>query len=536
VKRLTAQPLVRCCTNQNILIRTGNLREAECILRVNISEADKLKEMNILADNLLNLGLVRKTSGDLKEAENLMEKSLSVYSNLQQKQKKRNGMSEVTAKLTDLYLHLGDIDKAMKYAELGLASVGDFDDYLLRINILQSTASVQWVQSDFDGCYESTREILRLARQENNLSAMVAPTGKLGNCCWRKGKIGDAEQHYKEQLELALKVGYRQKVGSALNNLGNIYHIQGNYSESMNCYSQRLDIAHEMGDQRAIATAVGNIGVLLFSQEKLEEAGTYFEKMLKICREIEYRKGESIATGNLTAIFLDLQELDKAMEYAKKKLDISEQIGDKQGVAQAYGLMGYVFRELENYDQAGKYFLLKLNRSTDLEDKKGCAFANRDLGDLASIRHDPVEAASFLDTAIRLLRELGARNLIADFLLLRAEIAYDLKKYVEASIFIDEALGLSENIGQQEIQFNLNLLKASILAYTSDISIGVAALEEMLSVENTEEHMAALYCRIYRITGEEQKRRKALDLYTVLNIEKSSREIREKIRFLSSDM
>lgn len=182
-------------------------------------------------------------------------------------QKRLKVLHGIAAKLTDLYLHLGDIDKAVEYAELGQASVGDVDDYLLRINILQSTASVQWVKSDFDGCYESTREILRLAGQENNLCAMVAPTGKLGNCCWRKGKIGDAEQHYKEQLELALKVGYRQKVGSALNNLGNIYHIQGNYSESMNCYSRRLDIAREMGDKRAIATAVGNIGVLLFSQE-----------------------------------------------------------------------------------------------------------------------------------------------------------------------------------------------------------------------------------------------------------------------------
>ncbi len=520
----------------NILIRTGNLSEAESILRANISEADNLKEMNILADNLLNLGLVRKTSGDLKEAENLMKKSLSVYSNLQQKQKKRKGISEIAAKLTDLYLHLGDIDKAVEYAELGLASVGDFDDYLLRINMLQSTASVQWVKSDFDGCYESTKEILRLARKENNLSAMVAPTGKLGNCCWRKGKIGDAEQHYKEQLELALKVGYRQKVGGALNNLGNIYHIQGNYSESMNCYSRRLDIAHEMGDQRAIATAVGNIGVLLFSQEKFEEAGTYFEKMLQICQEIEYRKGESIATGNLTAIFLDLQELDKAMEYAKIKLDISEQIEDKQGVAQAYGLIGYVFRELENYDKARKYFILKLNISTDLEDKKGCAHANCDLGDIARIQNDPVIAVAYLDTGIELLRELGARNLLSDFLLLRAEIACDLKKYVEASILVDEALDLSEDIGQQEILFNLNLLKASILACTSDISTGVAVLEEMLSVEDTEEHLAALYCRIYRITGEEQYRRKALDLFTAFKSDKVSRKIREKIRFLSGDM
>lgn len=519
----------------NILIRTGNLSEAESILRVNISEADNLKEMSILADNLLNLGLVRKTSGDLKEAENLMEQSLSVYSNLQHSQKKRKGISEISSKLTDLYLHLGDIDKAMEYAEMGLASVADSDNYLLRINILQSTASVQWVKSDFDGCYESTREILRLARQENNMSAMVAPTGKLGNCCWRKGKVDDAKRHYKEQLELALKVGYRQKVGSALNNLGNIYHIQGNYSESMNCYSRRLDIAHEMGDQRAIATAVGNIGVLLFSQEKFEEARTYFEKMLQICQEIEYRNGESIATGNLTTIFLDLQELDKAMECAKRKLDISEQIGDKQGIAQAYGLMGYVFRELENFDEARKYFILKLNRSTDLEDKKGCAHANWDLGDIARIQNDPVEAATYLDTAIELLRELGARNLLSDSLLLRAEIAYDLKKYAEASIFINEALGLSENIGQQEIVFNLNLLKASILACTSDISIAVAALEEMLSVEDTEEHLAALYCRIYRITGAEQHRRKALDLYTALKSDKLSRKIREQIRFLRED-
>ncbi len=520
----------------DILIRTGNLSEAESILRVNISKADNQKEMNMLADNLLNLGLVMKTSGDLKEAENLLLKSLSVYSNLQQKQKKKKGISEIAAKLTDLYLHLGDIDKAMEYAELGLASVGDSDDYLLRINSLQSTASVQWVKCDFDGCYESTKEILRLARQENNLSAMVAPTGKLGNCCWRKGRIGDAEQHYKEQLELALKVGYRQKVGGALNNLGNIYHIQGNYSESMNCYSRRLNIAYEMGDQKAIATAVGNIGVLLFSQVKFEEAGTYFEKMLQICQEIEYKKGESIATGNLTTIFLDLQELDKAMEYAKKKLDISEQIEDKLGTAQAYGLMGYVFRELENYDQAKKYFSLKLNKSTDLEDKKGCAHANCDLGDIARIQNDPVKAATFLDTAIRLLRELGARNLLSDFLLLRAEIACDLKKYGEASILVNEALDLSEDIGQQEIFFNLHLLKASILACTSDISTGVAVLEKMLSVEDTEEHLAALYCRMYRITGEEQHRRKALDLYAALRSDKVSRKIREKIRFLSEDM
>ena len=184
----------------NILIRTGNLSEAESILRVNISEAENMKETGILADNLLNLGLVRKTSGDLKEAENLMEKSLSVYSNLQQKQKRRKGISEITAQLTDLYLHLGDIDKAVEYAELGLASVGNSDNYLLRINVLQSTASVQWAKSDFDGCYESTREVLRLAGQENNQVIVVSPvvsttcrTGKQperdGSSNWKTWKL-----------------------------------------------------------------------------------------------------------------------------------------------------------------------------------------------------------------------------------------------------------------------------------------------------------------------------------------------------------
>lgn len=518
----------------DILIRTGHLREAEGILRENISEAEKLNEMKSLSDSLLKLGIIAKIGGDMKKAENLMKRSLSVYSDLQQRQKKKEGISHITVHLIDLYMHLGNIDKAAEYAEQGLASVGESDDYLLKISVLMSTASVQWAKSDFDGSYESVTEALRLARQENNLSAMVSPIGRLGNCCWRKGRISEAEQHYKDQLELALKVGYRHKVGSALNNLGNIYHIQGKYSKSMDCYSRRLEIADEMGDLRGIASASGNIGALLFSQGMHQEAELHFEKMLRICREIGYKKGESIATGNLTAVFLDSQDFEKSMECAKRKLDISEQIEDKQGVAQAYGLLGSVALELEDYDQARGYFLLKLKKSMELADKKGSAYSNMDLGDIARIQGDCGAASKYLDTAIGLLRELGAKNLLPDCLLLRAGIAYDLEKYEEATGFADEALVLAEEMDHQEILFNVNLLKASITAYTSDTSMDISMLEKMLSDEDTEEYLAALHCRIYRITGDELHRRKALDLYTSLNSKKSTRDLREKIEILSS--
>ena len=359
---------------------------------------------------------------------------------------------------------LGHNNRARGWYQQAMRLYSEIPDEIGRGNCLEGLADIAWARSDYDQAQTLYNQALRIA-QENydkrgeagrkeglgHVAIMLADYNRADNLYnealqiyraipRRRGEantirgIGEvarvrdnddkAKEYFGKALSIYRDIGHRRGEADAIRGLGHIARERGEYGiapgqdeDAEVQYKKALAIYTEIGFRWGQAACAEALGKLRLVGEKYPEAESQYKHAMKLSHAIENRKGEAAALRGLGDSAWALDDYDAAAKYYKKAQEISARIDDGPGEAAFIRDRGDAAWVQGRFGHAAKLYREALDRSIACDDRWGEADSNRKLGNIAWRKRDYVEATHLYDRAWTMYRQLGARRLEAECLI-----------------------------------------------------------------------------------------------------------------------
>ncbi|MBN4081849.1 tetratricopeptide repeat protein, partial [bacterium AH-315-C07] len=302
----------------------------------------------------------------------------------------------------------------------------------------------------------------------------------------------------KKPASLSLAISKRQ--ANNYNNIGVYYSIKGDYTLSLSNYFRALELREVQENDKtlpayrqALAISLGNIGLAYTNQGDYPKALEYYFKALKMDEELENENGIARHLGNIGLVYADQGDYSKALEYHLKALKIKEESGSKRGIAASLGNIGIICFSQGDYSKALEYLFKALKMDEEIEDKIGIATVLGNIGSVYyaqgnlarqqgnnvtggedyskanGVDHENLynKALEYFFKALKMRKELGAKNLIASTLGNLGSIYTQTGRFVEAEVYLDSALQLSESIGTLNLTMQFEKSLSSVYDTTA---------------------------------------------------------------------
>ena len=259
-----------------------------------------------------------------------------------------------------------------------------------RIPLLQEVGQVAATNADI-------AELLRLGQQRNNLSAVVQATAlaagqkteadqpdqalpmllevqaladrsanPIAQLAWNRAlgsvysKLGNFEQalsHYLAALRLADQVPKRQARAKLeqLNSLGSLYWAMKEPQKSVDYLDQALALAPQVGSAATLTALKINRGNALTDLGRANEALADYQDALKFSRASGLVESEIVVLINLADHYLRLRNFDLAAAFARQALTQAEKTGSKSSGAIARANLGFAMAGQGNLHEGVPY-------------------------------------------------------------------------------------------------------------------------------------------------------------------------------------
>ncbi len=311
-----------------------------------------------------NLGLVRRTRGDLDGAEEMHRKALEI----DEKLGRLEGM-------------------ASDYGNLGI---------------------LRFTRGDLDGAEEMYRKALEINEKLGGLEGMASDYGNLGNVMRARGDLEGAEKMYRKALEIDEKLGRLEGMANQYGNLGSVLGTRGDLDGAEAMFHKALEIDEKLGRLEGMAIKYGNLGNVLETRGDLDGAEAMYRKALKINEKLGRLEGMANQYGNLGNVLDTRGDLDGAEAMYRKALKINENLGRLEGMATQYGNLGNVMWPRGDLDGAEAMFHKGLEIDEKLSRLEGMASSYGGLGFVMRARGDGKAARKHWKQARDLFKQLGA--------------------------------------------------------------------------------------------------------------------------------
>lgn len=405
----------------------------------NLEKAAELKP-DFLDAFILQIKVLRKT-GKYEEALKMCQQASTIAIKIDDIE--AQGM--VKGEYANIYLYLGNIELAQKYAEEA-------------IEIFQKTV---------------------------NKTGELAASNIVGLVFRNSGKFDRALEIYNRNLEIdrELKDRYGEEID--LGNIGDIYTESADYKTALNYYQIALKIAVEIDDRIGEAINLGAISTVYAYQGDYERSIAFSKKAIKIHLETGYKSGECNDLGNLGLTYMELGEYTKSIEYQNQALKVAYEIDEKYKIHTGLGNLGSIYLLIGNHQKALDYTKRAKSTADEMNDVLYSAIWMSQLAEIKIEMGNLSGALNEFNKALSSFIEIGDQRNEALTYSNIANIQFKLNIYSEAESYFKKALDINQKIGNRYSlgQTHINLagfyveigdLEKAIQSYTKGLKIGEA--------------------------------------------------------------
>ncbi|MFW5898589.1 MAG: BREX system ATP-binding domain-containing protein [Candidatus Saliniplasma sp.] len=261
------------------------------------------------------------------------------------------------------------------------------------------------------------------------------------------GKYEDALEVFKDQKDVAERLGDDGEIARAFHNVGTLYLRLGKYDESLDALSTAMEIREERDDTTGLCRTLNNIAGLNSFLGELEEALSQYRECLKLYRKMRNEPSEGKLLNNIGVIHYKRGELEEAAENLLKGLDIARKVNGKGSRCNSLINLGQVYMDMGENEMARKYIERGLDLSEKLEYVSGKLFARCILARLELEAGATDEAERLVDEVIELSYELGARRNEGIGKYLKGSVLREKEEYEKAEEQFEEALEIFDELG-----------------------------------------------------------------------------------------
>ncbi len=400
--------------------------------------------------------------------------------------------------------------------------------------VLCSLGQIQQLIGDLEEAERSYLEALALSasdQEQGEQGEQARCQLLLGHLMWYKADSPEALNWLEQARAGFERRADRSGISQAIGRMGLVYWLQADYPRALIHFEQWARIAEELGDGASLAEAVGNIGNVFAYRGEYERALEQYERQLVLADQSANRRESLNAIGSIGLVHIHAGNYPRALERLARALEGAAEIGDRHTVMIAAVNIGVLYRLQGDHARALAAFHFVLDTAITLYERAAAAVA---VGNIAWTFADqglPERAEQLFARAITLAQALNIPYYLVDALYGRAELHARRGDYAAAQVSNNEALRIAEEAECPDIQ-----LKAQILAIDVRVAMGLtertrAAMEYEALLEQRAEpnERAAIYYALWRLTGADDRRRQAVELYEELAGATPNVEYRERL-------
>jgi tetratricopeptide (TPR) repeat protein len=278
---------------------------------------------------LHGLAVVRLYAGELREAEALIDQSLTLFRALPQ-----------TTELTPPMLALGEI--LVPQAETGTLRMAfqetfaPFQDVSSRTAVgyvLANRGMMRRVSGDLDGAMRDIEECLALFRAIGDERAIAHALGRLGNLATAMGELALARDLLEECLAIRGRIGDSRGTGLAEGNLGSLAIAEGDLDRAQALLDESATAFGRRGDMWGYGSALGNLASLALTKGDVGGALRLLQESLVAIRITGRARWIAWTLVQLAAVTTLDGQRERAANLRDEALAIFLRLGDEDGEA-----------------------------------------------------------------------------------------------------------------------------------------------------------------------------------------------------------
>ncbi len=153
------------------------------------------------------------------------------------------------------------------------------------------------------------------------------------------GRIKEAQEFEKEEVEIAFEIGDLKTAGNGLNSLGFQSYLKGDPAEAINYYEEALQISRDVGNKAGEIMILSNI----YGAKVLLGEYAYCEEQLKSLIGDVGEKGHFLVSEMyrfLAESLVGQGKYEEALEKAQRSLSLSEETDNQEAIGEAWRLLG----------------------------------------------------------------------------------------------------------------------------------------------------------------------------------------------------
>lgn len=271
-------------------------------------------------------------------------------------------------------------------------------------------------------------------------------------------------------IELAERAGDDLLEMRAIFGKGQFLAMSGDPTAALPFFERAVELCRKSGDKRAEAHTLDDLGLVNAQLERYPRAIELYDQALELQRQTGQPWETALSLTNLADAQSALGRIDIALECLQRQEQIRKDLNDdfglnetRLGMADVYLMTGDPERALEKLVTT----LPQWPRFRDREDGKESEItAYRQLGRAYASLGDESAAATALRNALQRARALGNARIIADTIVVQAQIANLNSGSTGSMDVIERALAASKRAGYQrgEALTLIELAKSRIAA------------------------------------------------------------------------
>ena len=369
--------------------------------------------------------------------------------------------ADVRRKIGEGYDRKGQYDQALEHYNAGIQILGENASVELA-RIYGRLSRLYAHQREYDKAIKSARQGLKIVKGTGYEKETSDCYDAIGLVHLRRGDYAKAIEHYRKALKARQRIGDRLGLARSYIQLGIACKFKGEYDKALKYYTDSLTTSEEIGDLMRIAISHGELGFIQDIKSSYDGAIWHYTKALPLFSRLGNRPLVAVTHNNLGEAYRGKGEYDKAIEHLKIALDMYVDFEDKEGLSDVYRLLSEISLRQGDIDQAQKHAQEALQLAAEIDSKpyKGCAY--RALGRIQAAMENTDEARRYLNLSLDMFRQLGDKAETAYTLDAIASFEYDAGDSKRAKEVCTEALKMAEELGISKIAEQMTDLKQKL--------------------------------------------------------------------------
>jgi predicted ATPase/class 3 adenylate cyclase len=382
-----------------------------------------------------------------------------------------------------------------------------------RAEVALRRANYARLTADYAASESAAETAIQLAASAGAAALEAEGLLHLGRALWFRGEYGRSEEELRRALSMSsaeiapdareadasaaasdqAAARMRRTRTASLLNLGNVSLYRGGYDEAEDYYRQALELFRRIGNRQGECNATNNLGLVRLTRGDHPGARAFYEQALDIARKTGNRQGEAMALINLGPVARALEDVDQAEAFSLEAAAISREIGNRQGEGIALLTVGDIELSRHRYAAAEELYKAALGIFEGIGYPVGVGHATGNIGNVAAGRGDHAAAESNYESALSAFRRIGNRQGQAWVLGAQAQLRREMGDQAAATTRAEEALGIARELGERALEGFALTTKARLLEGAGDLTGAASAYRQAVEIRrSTGQHRLAL--------------------------------------------